>query len=225
MRSRADGSVDAPQECFLRARARRVVNHRYELLHPDGKRLIVDWLKRGLPSRGTSRESFEGLIYLWIGFNAWAACVTDQEKDFRMVADVARDQGVKDDFTQACDDPVFVESVNRFGELWPIFRAQEIARKSLTRWPDPSEARETIVQSYLDGGAHQFAPKCFLLHKSHLEDVPCDWAHTVTAAYSVRCNLFHGGKTRSSESDVEVVDATHAVLGQFVKRALLPRLN
>jgi hypothetical protein len=37
--------------------------------------------------------------------------------------------------------------------------------------------------------------------------------------------LFHGGKTRSSETDVEVVDATYGVLSTFIASVIVPLLD
>lgn len=39
---------------------------------------------------------------------------------------------------------------------------------------------------------------------------------TLPALYRVRCNLFHGEKARSSESDQTVVGAAYATLLAFV---------
>jgi hypothetical protein len=211
MQSRGARQGTESDECPLRTREHTVAGYRYDQLHRDGKRLVRDWIKRGLRGSTESRGDFEAFIYLWIGFNAWAACVTDKDKDSMMVNALAKDHALNDAFIRLGDEPAFLESANRFAGLWPIFRAQEISRRGLNRWPELSETRQDVIQSYLAGGAFQFAPRCFTLHASRSEQIPRDWAHTVTTAYTVRCNLFHGGKTLSSESDVEIVDATHAV--------------
>src|SRR5205823_3596338 len=107
--------------------------------------------------------------------------------------------GLNEHFVGLSSEPRFAEAVQRFASLWPIFRAQEISQKGLNRWPSLDETRENVVSDYLRGGARRFAPRCFSFHREQRQVVPHDWAHTITATYTVRCNLFHGGKTRSSE--------------------------
>jgi hypothetical protein len=90
MRPRRPNFAPVHLECDLTARGRAIAAHRYAFLHEDGQRLIRDWVDRGL---GLQRdgENFEGFIFLWIGVNAWAACVTDEDVDARMVDCLARD--------------------------------------------------------------------------------------------------------------------------------------
>ena len=214
-----------PQVCRLDRRSNTLALYRYSGLHTDGQRLIKDWIRRGLEVDEGSVARFEEFIYLWIGFNAWAACVTDEDQDSRMIQRLAEDTHLNADFVRLLSEPRFASRVERFANLWPIFRAQEISRKGLSRWPEPTQTRADVVADYLHGGARRFAPRCFTFHHDQRHVVPQDWAHTITVAYAVRCNLFHGGKTRSSETDVEVVDATYGVLSTFIARAIVPLLH
>ena len=58
-----------------------------------------------------------------------------------------------------------------------------------------------------------YRPQCWELHTNHrignlLGDnstVPLDWPHTLHALYVIRCNLFHGAKSRYSEGDARLV--------------------
>ncbi len=51
-------------------------------------------------------------------------------------------------------------------------------------------------------------PKCWRLHTEELEQqrYTYDWYHTLMAIYQIRCNLFHGYKGRSIESDRVLVE-------------------
>ena len=83
-----------PVACKLTSRKTGVDDDRYYKLHGDGKRLIHDWLARG---RNTT-DTYEAFIYLWIGFNAWAACVTKKDRDPEMIDALALDQDLNEVF-------------------------------------------------------------------------------------------------------------------------------
>jgi hypothetical protein len=75
-----------------------------------------------------------------------------------------------------------------------------------------------MTQMYVEAGARLFEPRCYFDHGA---EPPLDWLHTLPVLYRVRCNLFHGEKSRSSENDLVVVGAAHQVLLGFVTEARL----
>lgn len=74
-----------------------------------------------------------------------------------------------------------------------------------------------MTREYIDAGAREFEPHCYLEH----DHVPLDWPHTLVALYRVRCNLLHGEKSRSSENDQQMVEAAFTILLAFVEEAEL----
>ena len=78
-----------------------------------------------------------------------------------------------------------------------------------------------MTRAYVDAGAREFAPSCYVEH----EQVPLDWGHTLAALYRVRCNLFHGEKARSSENDQLVVSAAYETLRAFLDESGFTRLT
>jgi len=209
--------------CTLAARKKGNVDwERYYKLHPDGKHLIHDWLGRGV--RRDDDKSYEAFIHLWIGFNAWAACVTNQDQDGEMVHALALDRDLNERFATLVNDggPLH-EPATAFHDLWPIFRVQKLRELHVAYYSQPAQSRAEIVQTYLRAGATDFRPRCWSGHISSAYGVPLDWSHTVTAIYGVRCNLFHGEKARTSEDDQRIVRAASDVLAAFVEEGDLAR--
>jgi hypothetical protein len=69
-----------------------------------------------------------------------------------------------------------------------------------------------------------YRPECWELHTRHIsgdrigtnDSVPLDWPHTLHAIYIVRCNLFHGAKSRYSDADSKLVLYAFQVLVHFM---------
>jgi hypothetical protein len=205
--------------CTLASREERVDWERYYKLHGDGQCLIHDWLGRGLGDE--CKDWYEAFIYLWIGFNAWAACVTSKDQDREMVDALALDQDLNERFAALLyDGGRLREAAIAFRELWPIFRVQKLRGLNVA-YLRPAQSRAEAVQTYLDAGATDYRPRCWLTHTSSADGVPLDWAHTVNAIYGVRCNLFHGEKARTSEDDQRIVAAARDVLAAFIEEGEL----
>jgi hypothetical protein len=64
----------------------RFDGHRFHILHPDGRRLIVHWFTLAHEQlKCDAADSFEPFIYVWIALNGWAACCTDLDQDRQLV--------------------------------------------------------------------------------------------------------------------------------------------
>jgi hypothetical protein len=195
----------------------RVDHKRYYKLHGDGRRLIHTWLDRG----SRTEDPYEAFIYLWIGFNAWGACVTNEDRDDKMVDALALDRGLNEEYAALLAEKSRARDAARvFHELWPIFRVQEL-RKLDVAYLSPAHRRADNVAMYMRAGATKFEPGCWAEHASSADGVPLDWAHAMRAIYRVRCNLFHGEKARTSEDDQEIVSAARDVLGTVVQEGRL----
>jgi hypothetical protein len=186
--------------------------HRFKDLHKPGKDLIHTWFNRGWEQRNCpGGEAFEPFIYTYIAFNGWAACVTAQEKDIEMLKDLKRDQALRDCFLQwIAQDSEFHDLIISFSSLWPIFSARELRELRLDQIE--FKTRSELIDHYLRGGATEFWPG--------LTDNRIILGNVLSAIYQVRCNLFHGGKGITSESDRKIVDAAFRVLVRWMEKCL-----
>ncbi len=188
---------------------------RFKDLHLAGQALVRTWFEKGWAQRDCPDEgAFEPFIYTYIAFNGWASCVTEQERDTDMLKDLKRDNSLRTHFTRwlAADAP-FKASVEAFSELWPIFSARELRELGLDRSTFPTRADR--IEAYLEGGAQECWP--------HQGDRRLILGNVLSAVYQVRCNLFHGGKSITSENDRRIVGAAFRVLTHLLGHMLALR--
>ncbi len=195
---------------------------RFRRLHPWGSRLIHSWFDQAWESRNcTAEQSFEPFIYAWMAFNGWAACVTEVDIDSQWRKILMHDELLQNRFATLASDPASPIATHgtHFRRYWPIFEVQTI--RSLRRHQHDIELqrpgeRSEIVAYYLRKGVQNYDPGCWRRHESAGEEVPLDWPHTLTALYRVRCNLFHGDKSRHSEMDQHIVASAFQVMVHFL---------
>src|SRR5262245_57209145 len=186
-------------------KASRPMKHdfgRYDVLHPEGRRLISGWFERAWQARECKDEdSFEPFIFTWFAVNGWAACVTGVDQDQKYLKALMSDQTMCQDFARLFSDSgaPFRSYAADFAWLWPIFEVKDLRQRRINGIQ--SGGRDTIVRSYLAEGAGKYQPQCWKRHRDAGEQVPLDWPHTLAAIYRVRCNLFHGEKAAHSEMD------------------------
>jgi hypothetical protein len=189
---------------------------RFWMLHPDGRRLIVHWFQRAWRRRDCDpAESFEPFIFCWIALNGWAACCTELDQDRQWLDALADNREVcqRFEWMLANSDEVR-EIAEAFRANWPVFKAQELRRlRALTYWHGN---RAETIERYLQAGARQISPDCWLRHREAHEQIPLDFPHTAVALYRVRCNLFHGDKAPHSEVDRILVSTGFRLLAQFL---------
>ncbi len=184
------------------------------MLHRDGRRLIGDWYQRG----ADNADPFESFIYLWIGLNGWAACVSGHDADTRWRDALVSSASLNDRFAGLVATATeTARAAHEFATLWPIFRVDELRRRGLD-YLAPVDDRAQMSEHYREAGATQFEPRCFFDHQRH---APLDWAHTLPVLYQVRCNLFHGDKSANSENDRQIVVAAGTTLRAFIDEAAL----
>lgn len=208
-------------DCFVEnAGSRRAVNLAHlSDLGSDGHTLINGWFDKAWRLREAEGGSaFEAFIYAWFAVNGWAACVTGQDDDSKIVRSLAADLRLRREFSKLmAGDRTFLELVNRFSDFWPIFEVKGLRRLGIPRQYEGN--RTEVVASYLHAGANVFEPHCWQEHSVRQEPCPCDWPHTLAAIYRVRCNLFHGEKAAHSVMDQTVVVAALRVLVNFFRNA------
>ncbi len=186
----------------------------YRILHQQGRRLIRNWFFRGARhSEEPDNNSFEPFIFTWFALNGWAACVTEQDQDAKMIRSLMVTKELQSNFMNLLDTEPFREAAQAFHAMLPIFKVQNLRRNHLLyQQPYKPQDRRSVIQHYLMNNADEFAPACWQKHQAAGEAVPLDWPHTISAIYQVRCNLFHGEKSAHSEMDREIVFWAHKIL-------------
>ena len=212
--------MPCPELVRTAGRLDRFDSHRFDVLHPDGRRLIVHWFKRAYEQRDCDpAESFEPFIYAWIAFNGWAACCTELDQDRQLVEAVSSNPEFVQQFADSIEQSAPLRSTaERFRSYWPVFKAQELRRLRVRRHHEGD--RRFVVADYFAKGARNFAPTCFQRHEEQGKETPLDWPHVLAAIYQVRCNLFHGDKAPHSEIDRVLVHSAFQILVQFLRRAM-----
>ena len=198
-----------------------VKRQRYSLLHSDGRRLIRQWLSRASTEMQSQDGSpFEAFIFLWIAFNGYASCITDEEQDREIIRKLGNCPDTRRDFAELLDrDADFQSLVSTFAKSWPVFKVHQLRRQRLLGRAFANRAER--VRYYLDADCRAYRPECFSYHQGRQEDVPLDWPHTLNAIYQVRCNLFHGEKSLTEENDRVIVTQALGVLRTFIVRCQL----
>lgn len=201
---------------------KRVQFSNFDLLHPDGRRLIKNWYHR---ARERSHEGdfgeFEAFIFLWISFNGWASCVARENRDAFWIEMLCADTQLNklfDDFLT--EDTEFYSSVIDFSEFWPIFSVVDLRERRIVPSNHDHRSRKELTSYYLENGAARYQPACWKRHALVNEACPLTWPHVLKAIYTVRCNLFHGEKGRHSEMDRKIVIGAFSVLLMFFERVL-----
>ena len=199
--------------------------NKYRNLHIEGKRLIEQWLQRAIDEEQSHDGSpFEAFIFLWFSFNGFAACVTGQDRDAEIIRRTANCSDLRTRFSRLlAEDEDFGRKAAQFAELWPIFKAQDVRTRGLAY--SGVHSRPELIEHYFSGPHVHHQPECFEHHRERGQQVPLDWPHTLNAVYRVRCNLFHGEKSPTSEMDVRIVAAAFSVFSTFLVRAAVIEPN
>jgi len=166
--------------------------------------------------RGDDALAFEGFVFAWISVNAWAACVTGEDRDREYMDRLAHDPGLRAAFDNLrASSADFEQESDAFFRLLPIFKAQQLRRNGIHL--DERVQREERIRRYFDAGLTEFEPECARLHLDRGEAIPRDWPHFIQAVYRVRCNLFHGEKSAHSEMDHRIVQTALLSLTAFFR--------
>ena len=107
---------------------------RFCILHPDGIHLISGWFQRAWDKRlCQGGDCFEAFIFAWFAINGWAACVTQQDEDYKYVDAFKRDETLCNKFSRliAKPDTPFANSATQFAAFWPIFEVRYFRQKGI----------------------------------------------------------------------------------------------
>ena len=173
-------------------------------LHPSGRNLVLRWFDKAWRlNECQDKDSFEPFIYCYISFNSWAACVTGEDTDWKMIRELCDDEHCEYIFRNIMQDIIVLEKLSQFQSLWPIFKAQEIRRSQIPR--HHSVIREDVIRHYFEYGIQEYKPKDALNPKLIGYEIPLTWSNTLQTIYRVRCNLFHGDKCMDNDDDQKIV--------------------
>lgn len=214
------------------------------LLPPDFWRFASSWINRASKCISQPKKHFEGLIYLWVVFNAWASqIIIDESKsnrDHYLVAALCFDQKLNKRFEKLKEiKPDFRNLTAEFASMWPIFRVRTLRVLRLPFWHgEGTLSRWQYVNSIFHNKKHapkayEYAPPCYREHENerHVEGAyewfgpPNDWAHTLKAIYQIRCNLFHGGKDFENSTDKEFVGKAFRILWEVWREEIPDHLE
>ena len=192
----------------------------YRRLHPEGKDHIKGWFDRAWHKRKCRDDkSFEPFILCWMAFNSWAACVTDEDRDWRIIESLSADKVLTSGFAAlVAKNQAFAELAQSFRAWWPIFQVKELRR--LKVFTPHSNDRRQVVEFYFKAGSLKYTPNVSDREPLVGNDIPLHWKNAIEALYQVRCNLMHGDKRLSSEADQQIVGAAFRVLIQFFRHCL-----
>lgn len=171
--------------------------------------LATEWLH----SANSEEDAFKSLIYGWIAFNAWGTSVTEQDKDINLKILLGASGRMNNSFANIMAvDNSFDEAVRELFKIFPIFDARAYRRKSAINGQDiPGEKMEFDALGKQWGLKH--APPNWI-SGNH-----ATWGNCLLGIYQIRCNLFHGQKQQTSQSDVTVVKKACDVLLGFISKS------
>jgi hypothetical protein len=193
----------------------------FETFNEDPLRegLVREWNERS--KRNEPNESpfqtFTGFIEVWVGFNAWAACVTQEDSDAEMIKRLASNRILNDVFASLIrNNPEFLVAVRNFSHFWPIFSftsARKLRLENVFRDFSRDEARQKLLEANVKRGPEG----------SYNRELP-SWRDTIQAVYRVRCNLIHGNKG-SAPLDFQIVGSAYKVLSMTIDLGQLYNLG
>jgi len=173
----------------------------------------------------------EKMIFLWVAVNAWASkSVPDLSKnhiDAYLVQCMSVDPALNDRFnTLYRNSNVFMTKVDELYQLVPVFQSIWLNNNCIDEWEMKRDRmfflrdvfnKDPFVDS--EGGSRKamFSPPCAKKHFEKNEEIPVDWSHVLSVIYQIRCNLFHGGKSYTRETDQKFMQLAYEILWEVWK--------
>ena len=182
---------------------------------------LKGWLKK---FEKTSENNYaEKFIFLWVSVNAWLSKsvpdITQNHKDEYLIACLSKDKKFQTRFNCLLESISFKELIKELWELLPIFQSLWLSNEQIPPWNKEHRNRMSWLMDVIPKIKREpftpYAPKCFLQHNKRGEEIPRDWPHVISVIYQIRCNLFHGGKSYSRESDRLFLKLAYEILWQM----------
>ncbi|CAN5385154.1 hypothetical protein BH10ACI3_BH10ACI3_23970 [soil metagenome] len=212
-------------ELFKAGTATKAVHfERFAELHNDGKDLIRSWYYRALETRDDNAgDKFESFIFGWFAFNGWMSCVVDTDIDAVCIKSIGKSADMNEIASNLLNNQESQTSVaaRQLLDWAPVFDVKSLRRSGIHISFAHYDDRTEMVNEYLQMGATEFEPKCWIRHIAANESIPSDLPHVLNTIYKIRCNLFHGQKAAHSEMDQEIVRRAYYALMSFIDEAHL----
>jgi hypothetical protein len=181
----------------------------FQLLDAPLKNIVTEWY-RTAQARPDEMYKF---AELWMSFNGWGTCVTEQDSDNAMVMALSSETRLNEAFDAlAQESSGFRDQLNNFVQWWPIYDARAYRKKAREYAIPYSFDRATFVAN-----AHKWR----IRHRPRnwkLGD-PISWSHTLWTIYQVRCNFIHGQKGTNIQTDRDIVRDAFDVLSHFISES------
>ncbi len=181
----------------------------FMLLDQSVKEIVRGWFLHA----DNGRDEMQRFINLWMSFNGWATCVTEEETDAAMIRAVIEDARMRNAFDTLYErDGYFRPAVDAFVDWWPIYDARSFRKKARQHRVHDIYSRED-VRRYAEQWSIAKSPRNWTAGNRP------SWSETIWAIYKVRCNLFHGQKGMQNPSDVQLVRVTYDVLWHLIDKS------
>jgi hypothetical protein len=184
-----------------------VLFQRFAELHPDGRQLCTEYLQRA----PHAIDPHTGLMDLWIGFAGWMACVTGADFDATMVIDLGANPRMIAAFEQLrANDGAFAALLQEFSTYWPVYRSQDIVKHFGADYPYGFVDRAAFTATLEADQRVRRSPANWQLGTAPT------WGQLIGVVYQVRCNLVHGRKSLTKQSDRQLVRLSFELLSGYI---------
>jgi hypothetical protein len=103
---------------------------RYRNLSPEKQSLINFWFREAWNKKNCNEtQCFYPFISAWIAFNSWAACITEEDQDSKMIEVLGKNKELEEDFKELLNNnPLFRVKVENFYKNLPIVKVHQIRK-------------------------------------------------------------------------------------------------
>lgn len=177
---------------------------------PSIRDIVLGWINF---ANKLEDDYFKKLILLWVGFNGWATCVTEIDRDSQMIDALCRSPKLNARFGRIySQNEIFKRNVDSLHAHFPIFDGRSFRRKLDKKGKIlPGNIDEHIALGLSEDMKISHAPQGWI------KDTLPSWQSTLRGIYKVRCNLFHGQKDLMHAGDQLVVELSFKVLSHFIR--------
>ena len=90
----------------------------------------ADLARELIDASDVQRSAFSWFVDLWMGFNGWMECVTDDATDAEMITALANHKRLTEAYNELMrNSPDFCEKVEAFATMWPVLNVCDVRRK------------------------------------------------------------------------------------------------
>lgn len=171
------------------------------------RELTLEWLDAS-KKEGNALKSF---MLLWVAFNSWTTCVTELDTDKKINMILSESGRFANNFASAFGaNEHFQTSVVALSGFFPVYDGRAYRRKAASLGA-PISADLVLFRGDGDNWGIAKSPPNWLVGNQPT------WRDCLLGIYKIRCNLFHGQKQQTIQSDVAIVAHARDVLSKFIE--------